>query len=85
MFTYDTGFVAHNHQDAQEIIPCFSKSAKAFGLKIIFQKTEVIYQLLLGFYDIGQHIQIDGLVLTQVKKFKFLCSTVFKNNRLDTN
>ena len=34
MFTDDTGFVAHNQQNAKKIITRFSKSAKVFGLKI---------------------------------------------------
>ena len=39
----ETAFVAHNHQDAQEIIIRVSKSAEAFGQKICRQKTEAIY------------------------------------------
>ena len=34
-------------------------------------------------YDIGQDVQIEGQVLTQVNKFKYLGSTVTKTNRLD--
>ena len=34
MFADDTAFVALNHQDAMKIITCFSKSAKAFRLKM---------------------------------------------------
>ena len=35
VFAEDTVFVAHNYQDIlQKIITCFSKSAKALGLKI---------------------------------------------------
>ena len=41
MFTDDVTLTKHNHQDAPEIITCFSKSAKAFGLK-----TKVRYQSL---------------------------------------
>ena len=40
MFADDTPFVAHNYRDAQEIIICFSKSVKVFGLKINLQETE---------------------------------------------
>ena len=65
MFADDTAFVAHKYQDAQEIIICFLKSAKGFGLKINLKKTEVMYQTPLEFYDIDQDIQIEGQVLTQ--------------------
>ena len=60
MFADDTTFMALNHQDAQEIIICFSKSAKAFRLKINFKKTEVIFQPPIGSHDIDQDIQISG-------------------------
>ena len=43
MFVDDTAFVAHNYQDAQEIIYRFLKSARAFVLKIKFNKTEIMY------------------------------------------
>ena len=33
MFADDTAFVAHTHQDAQEIITLFAQAAQAFGLK----------------------------------------------------
>ena len=52
-------------------------TAKVFALKINLKKIEVMYPLS---HDIGQSIQIQGQVLTQVK-FKYLGSTV--NNRLD--
>ena len=56
MFTDDISFMAHNHQNIQEIITCFLKSTMAFGLK----ETEVTYQPCPGFHDIGQDIQIEG-------------------------
>ena len=43
MFADDTAFAAHNRQDTQEIITRFSRSAKAFGLKLNLKKTEVMY------------------------------------------
>jgi len=33
MFADNITFVAHTHQDAQEIIILFAKAAKAFGLE----------------------------------------------------
>ena len=36
-------FESYNHYNAQEIITRFSKSAKAFGLKINLKKNEVMY------------------------------------------
>ena len=56
MFSDDTAFMAHNHQDAQEIITHFWKSVQAFELKINHKKTEVIYQPPLGSHDTGQDI-----------------------------
>ena len=37
MFAYDIVFMTRNHQDAQEIITCFLKSAVAFQLKMNFK------------------------------------------------
>ena len=42
IFTDDTAFVAHNHQDAQKIIIHFLKCAKVFRLKINLKKNEVM-------------------------------------------
>ena len=42
-FADDTTLVVHNHQDVQEILFCFLKARKAFGLKINLNKTEVMY------------------------------------------
>ena len=50
----DTVFMAHNHQDAQEITPHFLKSVKIFGLKINLTKIEFTYQPCMGSHDIGQ-------------------------------
>ena len=47
-------FADDNHQDAQEKITHSSKSAKAIGLKIKFNKTEVMYQSHSGSHDLGQ-------------------------------
>jgi len=44
MFADDTAFVAHYHQQAQEIITRFAKSARDFELKINITKTEMMYQ-----------------------------------------
>ena len=85
MFADNTTFMAHNHQDAQEIITCFLKSAKAFRLKIHLKKTKVTFQPLLGSYDIGQDIKIESQVSTQINKFKYFSFTVTTNNRLDVD
>ena len=70
-------------QDAQEIITCLSKSAETFWLKIEHKKTEAMYQPFPGSHNIGQNIQIESQVLTQVNKFKYLDSTFTNNNRLE--
>ncbi len=71
MFTDDTAFVIYNYQDAKKIIPCFSNSAEAFGLKINILKTEVMYHP-----HPVQDVQIEGLV----NEFNHLGSTVIHNN-----
>ena len=43
--------------NAQEIITHFSKSAKAFVLKINLKKTEIMYQPLQGSHGIDKDIQ----------------------------
>ena len=43
----------------------------------------VIYQSFSGSHGIGQNIQMESQVLTQVNKFKYLGSIVANNIRLD--
>jgi len=83
MFADDTAFVAHFHQQAQEIITRFAKSAKDFGLKINITKTEMMYQQPPGEHDEGEKISIDGEILNTVKNFKYLGSTITNINKLD--
>ena len=54
MFPDDTAFIAHNHDDAQEIVSKFARSAQAFGLKMNIKKTEMLYRLAPGSDDEGQ-------------------------------
>ena len=56
MFADDTAFVAHNHDDAQEIVSRFARSAQAFGLKMNIKKTEMLYQPAPESNDNGQFI-----------------------------
>ena len=81
MFTDEATFVADNHQNEQEIITRFSKSTKIFGLKLNLNKIEIIYRTLPGSHYIGQDIEIDGQVRTQINKFKY---QVPNDNRVDT-
>jgi len=83
MFADDTTFVAHYHQQAQEIITRFAKSARDFGLKINITKTEMMYQPPPGEHDEGEKIDIDGEILNTVKSFKYLGSTITNNKKLD--
>lgn len=83
MYADDTAFVAHYHQEAQEIITRFAKSATDFGLKINITKTEMMYQPPPGRHDEGENISIDGEYLNIVKSFKYLGSTITINNKLD--
>ena len=76
MLSGDTAFVVNNHQDTQEIITHFSKYAKALGLKINCKKTQVMNQPPSESNDIGQNKHT-------VNEFKYVSSTVAKNNRLD--
>jgi len=64
MFTDDTAFVAHSHQNAQ--------AAKSFELKINIKKTEVVYQPSPGSHDTGNLILIQDQELAEVSKFKYL-------------
>lgn len=83
MFADDTAFVAHSHEDAQDIVTRFASSAKAFGLKINIKKTEMMYQPLPGSTETGQPINIEDQELCNVSKFKYLGSTVMNNNKMD--
>ena len=81
MFADDTAFVAHNHDDAQEIVSRFARSAQAFGLKINIKKTEMLYQPAPGSNDKGQSIYINNGQLASAHKY--LGSTVMNNNKMD--
>ena len=83
MFADDIAFVSHSPEDAQDIITRFSRSAKAFGLKINIKKTEVIYQPPPGVVTTGLSIKIDGQDLVVASKFKYLGSIVSNDNKLD--
>ncbi len=83
MFADDTAFVAHSHDDAQEIVTRFARSAKAFGLKINIKKTEMLFQPTPGVLDAGQSIYINNEELASVEKFKYLGTTVMNNNKMD--
>lgn len=85
MFADDTAFVAHSHDDAQEVVSCFARSAQAFGLKINIKKTEMLYQPAPGSHDNNQSrpIYINNEELTSVHKFRYLGSTVMNNNKMD--
>lgn len=83
MFADDTAFIAHTHSDAQEIISLFATSAHQFGLKVNIKKTEVMYQPPPGLLETGENIHIDGEDLALVDKFKYLGSTISKDNKLD--
>ena len=84
MFADDTAFVAHNHQDMQEIITRFATSARDFGLKINIKKTEIMFQPIPKSADEYQAINLFDDDLACVKEFKYLGSTVTCNNKLDT-
>ena len=83
MFADDTAFVAHNHDNAQEIVSRFARSAQAFGLKRNIKKTEMLYQPASGNNDEGQSIYINNEQLASAHKFKYLGSTVMNNNKID--
>ena len=81
IFNEDTTFVAHNHQNVQEINTRLLKSIKR--LKINLRENEVMHRSPLSSHDIGQDIQIEDRVLTQVNKSKYIGYTVANSNRID--
>ena len=82
MFADDIAFVSHNHDDAQEIVSRFGRSAQAFSLNRNIKKTEMLYQPAPGSDD-GQSTYIDNEQLASVHKFKYLGTTVMNNNKMD--
>ena len=84
MFTDDTAFVAHSHEDMQEIVTRFAGVAKAFRLQVNIKKTEMMFQPSPGTDDHHRYIQISGEDLVTAKEFKYLGSTATYNNKLDT-
>ena len=84
MFADDTAFVAHSHEDMQEIVTHFASAAKAYGLQVNIKKTEMMFQPSPGTDDHHRCIQISGEDLATVKEFKYLGSTATYNSKLDT-
>ena len=70
MFADDTTFVAHTHQDMQDIVTRFATTANAYGLQINIKKTEAMFQPSPGSGSAHQHIRIDGEDLATVREFK---------------
>ena len=83
MFTDGTTFIRLDHRDIQEITIRYLKSAKVFEFKFHLQKIEITCQISPGSHERGQDIQIENQLLTHINKFKYPCSTVENNNRLD--
>ena len=44
MFADDTAFIAHSHEDMQEIVTRFATAAEAFGLQVNIKKTKMMFQ-----------------------------------------
>ena len=84
MFADDTAFVAHSHEDMQEIIIRFANAANFFGLQVNIKKREMMFQPSPGTDDHHRCIQISGEDMVTVKEFKYLDSTATYNNKLDT-
>ena len=84
MFAGDTAFIAHSHEDMQEIVTHFASAAKAFGLQVNIKRMEMMFQPPTGTNDHHQCIQILDEYLAIVKEFKYLGSTAIYNSKLDT-
>lgn len=73
MYVDDLCFVAESPEDLQQLMEKLTKSCRVFGLKINIIKTEIMAS------DTVNHgllnIPLDGAVLKQVDKFKYLGST----------
>ena len=83
MFADDIAFVAHSHQDIQDIVTRFTTAAKSYGLQINIKKTELMFQPSPGTSGNCQTVKVDDSDITTVKSFKYLGSTVATDNKLD--
>lgn len=69
LYADDCDLVAHTIQHTQEFMERLSRSCKAFGLSISFDKTVVMYQPSQGIRYIEPSIYVDDSRLGVVDKF----------------
>ena len=73
-----------NEPDLQELASCLSEAAKAFGLTISLQKTEVMLQPAPGLTPPPEpSIVIEGTKLNNVECFTYLGSTLTSTGSMD--
>ena len=84
LFADDTALVAHNLSHIQQALDSFAGAAKKIGLQINTDKTEVMYQPApRNLAPLAPQITVNGDVLKVVPYFKYLGSTLSKDNRAD--
>lgn len=83
LFADDCALAALNEPDLQELATCLAEAAKAFGLTISLQKTEVMLQPAPGLAPPEPQIEIEGTTLNNVESFTYLGSCLTSNCSMD--
>ena len=83
LFTDDCALAALNELDLQGLATCLPTAAKAFGLTVSLQKTEVMLQPAPGLSPPEPSIVIEDMTLNNVDSFTYLGSCLSSTCSLD--
>lgn len=83
LYADDCDLVAHTEQDLQNLINCFDKSCKAFGLEMNLKKTEVMLQVSPGKDYVKPRIFVETHELKVVESFIYLGSLLSNDGSMD--
>ena len=80
LFADDAAVSTHDEHSLQELMDCFSRACRAFGLTISVKKTNVMGQDVEG----PPHIKIESYELAAVHEFTYLGSVISDTLSLET-
>ena len=76
LYADDCDLVAHTAQDLQDLVTCFGKSCKAFGLEMNLKKAEVMLQVTPGKVYVKPKLFVRSKELKVVTSFTYLGSVL---------
>ena len=83
LYADDCDLAAHTEQDLQDLVTCFDRSCKAFGLAINLKKTEVMLQVAPGKDYVTPKVFVGSKELKVVKSFTYLGSVLADDASMD--